>query len=115
MKMILEFNPAEALNAITSGALLELMEKAVSEESAVRNVVKKTKEAKEESETETKPTDNPKEPKISAVEIRSKFVALSKKGKKVELKDLLADLGVAKVSDIKPEQYEDAMSKLEAM
>lgn len=52
---------------------------------------------------------------ISEVEIRAKFVELSKKGKKKELKDLLTAMGVEKVSDLKPEQYQEAWAKLEAI
>lgn len=65
-------------------------------------------------DAEVAPTDS-EPPKISEVEIRSKFVALSKKGKKDELKALLTKMGVSKVSDLQPDQYQDAMSKLEAM
>ena len=69
---------------------------------------------------EPKTKDKPEDPKvegkeISEIEIRAKFVALSKKGKKAELKKLLTDLGVEKVSDLQPDQYEAAMKKLEAI
>lgn len=71
-------------------------------------------------EPKTKTKDKPEDPKvegkeISEVEIRAKFVALSKKGKKAELKKLLTDFGVEKVSDLQPDQYEAAMKKLEAI
>jgi len=52
---------------------------------------------------------------ISVEKLRAKFVELSKKGKKAELKKLLSELGVSKVSDIKPDQYQDVMAKLEAI
>ena len=75
-----------------------------------------------ESKTEPVPiaedqTENSKteEKEISEVEIRAKFVALSKKGKKAELKKLLTDFGVEKVSDLQPDQYQNAMAKLEAI
>lgn len=52
---------------------------------------------------------------ITEIDLRAKFVELSKKGKRSELKNLLSELGVSKVSDIKPEQYHEAWAKLEAI
>lgn len=114
MKLILEFNPTEAKNAITSGSLLNLLETAVNEETAVQKLGKK-EEPKPKTNPEPEPAEEAEETKITEVEIRAKFVALSKKGKKAELKKLLTDFGVEKVSDLQPDQYQEAMSKLEAM
>ena len=54
-------------------------------------------------------------PEITEVEIRAKFVNVSKKGKKTELKSLLTEMGVVKVSDLQPDQYQEAMAKLGAI
>ena len=68
-------------------------------------------------EKEAAKADTPKDdsPKVTEVDLRAKFVELSKKNKKSELKELLTSFGVEKVSDLKPAQFNDAWSKLEAM
>ena len=95
---------------------IELLALAISNQSKLLNSkhapILDTSE-KEETSAEDKTADAPKE--ISEVEIRAKFVELSKKGKRSELKNLLSELGVSKVSDIKPEQYHEAWEKLGAI
>jgi len=121
MKMIIELNATEAKNSVKSGALLTMLETLADfekeTEAPVRNFVNAVKKENTPVETvskdEVKTSDAPKE--ISEVEIRAKFVELSKKGKRSELKNLLSELGVSKVSDIKPEQYHEAWAKLEAI
>lgn len=71
-------------------------------------------EAATEVNTETK-AEVKQEVTINAEDIRKMFVTLSKKGKKAELKKILTGLGVDKVSDLKEEQFADAMAKLEAI
>jgi len=128
MKITIEMNLYELNRTITSGSLPALTQDLLALENETRSVpgeaakqnekvapvaVKTIKEAAETVET----TEDKKAPeiKISEVEIRARFVELSKKGKKTELKDLLTTLGVEKVSDLKPEQYADAWERLGAL
>lgn len=116
MKMIIELNAAEATNAISTGALLGMLTilaetEAETKKSAHDYVSKFKKDTQPKQEPEASAPDT----NISEVEIRAKFVALSKKGKKAELKELLTDFGVEKVSDLQPDQYQEAMTKLEAI
>lgn len=60
-------------------------------------------------------TESPVETSINEEDIRAKFLDLNKKGKKAELKDVLNALGVEKVSSLKPDQFKEAMTKLEAI
>ena len=94
---------------------MEVLALAISNQSKLLNP-KPAPESKPDhkpNEIEEKATDSKSEKKqISEVEIRAKFVALSKKGKKAELKKLLTDFGVEKVSDLQPDQYQKAMEKL---
>lgn len=121
MKMILELNATEAKNAVASGAILGLLETLADyekeTEAPVRELVQQFKqptlgEVLTQHQIEQMTSEDPE---ISEVEIRAKFVALSKKGKKAELKELLTDFGVEKVSDLQPDQYQEAMTKLEAI
>lgn len=126
MKMILELNATEAKNAVASGAILGLLETLADyekeTEAPVRELVQQFKqptlgEVLTQHQIEQMTSEDPEisEVEISEVEIRAKFVALSKKGKKAELKELLTDFGVEKVSDLQPDQYQEAMTKLEAI
>lgn len=89
--------------------------KQVTQEAPVAPVAEKVdKPVEAETKTISKSNESAA-PKVTEVELRAKFVELSKKGLKSELKDLLTELRVEKVSDLKPEQFDEAMAKLEAM
>lgn len=122
MKFTIEMNIYELSRSIKAGTLERLVNDIKEHETEVRSgktgipapdpqPVAKTP-APEATVVET-PEKNTSE--ITEVQIRAKFVELSRKGKKKELKALLSELGVEKVSDIKPEQYADAWARLEAL
>jgi len=128
MKITIEMNLYELNRTITSGSLPALTEDLLALENETRTVpgqatqtdkkvapvaVETVKEAAATVET----TEDKKAPEtnISEVEIRAKFVELSKKGKKAELKTLLTKMGVEKVSDLTTEQYNEAWKGLEAI
>jgi hypothetical protein len=114
-------NIHELSRSIQAGTLESLVKDAKQHEDESRKIEVKSDTNKNDekvSKTEQKePKSDEKEPKseITEVELRSKFVELSKKGKRDELKTLLSDMGVEKVSDLKPEQFGETMDKLEAM
>jgi hypothetical protein len=124
MKFTIEMNVYELNHSMATGTFQALCNDVQEAEGEARKAPKAAPETKTAAEPEQKkdtPADNkpdtPSEekPGISEEEIRAKFVDLSKKGKKKELKDLLTALGVEKVSDLKPEQYQEAWTKLEAI
>lgn len=121
MKVLIELGYLELKAAIESGTLIGLADTVEGAKAVNAEVAEQTKKG-----VKAKPNEDPEvapekdevtatEPTITEVDIRAKFVALSKKGKKAELKQLLTDFGVEKVSDLQPDQYQDAMEKLEAM
>lgn len=121
-KFTIEIQAPELANAIT--ALANAFGGQVVSTPVITQVVTEVKEVKESEEKQTKiveettKAEKPKkaeEVKIAETDVRAKFVELTKKGKKEELKSLLTEFEVAKVSDLKPEQYADVMAKLEAM
>ena len=123
MKFTIEMNVHELSRSIAAGTLESLVNDIKSHEDQVRSEkaaqTKPTPVAAPAPEApiavEPTPTPAPSEPEITEVKLRAKFVELNKKGKKKELKALLDKLGVAKVSDIQPEQYEEAWAGLEAL
>lgn len=54
-------------------------------------------------------------PTFTFDDIRTKFVALNKAGKKTELVEMLQAFGVSKVSDLEPAQFGEVMARLEGM
>lgn len=97
---------------------MEVLALAISNQSKLLStlMLNKASEPSSESKAEPKTAEKSEEASgITEVDIRAKFVELSKKGKRAELKNLLSELGVSKVSDIKPEQYHEAWAKLEAI
>jgi hypothetical protein len=120
MKIHIELNVYELNHSMSTGSFQALC---TDLQAADQEVKKAPKSTPPPPETEKKTSDNPTTPttgaeassEISEVEIRAKFVELNKKGKKNELKELLTYMGVEKVSDLKPEQYQEAMEKLEAI
>lgn len=76
---------------------------------------KETKEVKEEVKKESKQESEETTSKFTEEEVRAKFVATTKKGKKTEAKKILTDMGLKKISDLKPEHFDDVMAKLEAI
>lgn len=129
MKITIEMNLYELNRTITAGTLPALTMDLISLENETRSVpVEAAQQNKKvvstpaaetvkEAAAAVETTEGEKEPeiKISEVEIRAKFVELSKKGKKAELKTLLTKMGVEKVSDLTPEQYNEAWEGLEAI
>jgi hypothetical protein len=123
MKFTIEMNVHELSRSIAAGTLESLVNDIKSHEDQVRSEkAAQTKPAPVAAPApeapiavEPTPTPAPSEPEITEVKLRAKFVELNKKGKKKELKALLDKLGVAKVSDIQPEQYEEAWAGLEAL
>jgi len=127
MKFTIEMNIYELNRSIKSGTLEALVADVQAHEEETRKTPKVEKEVKApapdpEKKEEKKAPDTPTEeknedttPEITEVEVRAKFVELSKKGKKAELKTLLDEMGVSKVSELKPEQYAEAMKRLEAI
>lgn len=123
MKFTIEMNVHELSRSIAAGTLESLVNDIKSHEDQVRSEkAAQTKPAPvaapaPEAPIAVEPTPTPasSEPEITEVQLRAKFVELNKKGKKKELKALLETLGVAKVSDIQPDQYEDAWAGLEAL
>lgn len=134
MKFTIEMNIHELSRSIKAGTLETLVTDIMSHENQVRSeqtaavkdnsvptkavIDKPTPEATAKESTpapEPIPAPEEKKTEINEVQIRAKFVELSKKGKKKELKTLLGQLGVEKVSDIKPEQYQEAWAGLEAL
>ncbi len=130
MKFTIEMNIHELSRSIAAGTLEGLVNDIKDHEAEVR--AGKTIQPKIQPTTQPQPEpqesiesssevsnsasdSKEKESKITEVDIRAKFVELNKKGKKKELKALLDKLGVAKVSDIQPEQYEEAWAGLEAL
>lgn len=123
MKFTIEMSVHELSRSIAAGTLESLVNDIKSHEDQVRSEkAAQTKPAPVAAPApeapiavEPTPTPAPSEPEITEVQLRAKFVELNKKGKKKELKALLDKLGVAKVSDIQPEQYEEAWAGLEAL
>ena len=130
MKLIIEMNVHELSRAISTGTLAALVEDIKSHEDQVRNGAKPAPVAEPKpkpapvaepkpkpapKQKDTPPREDPAGGKITDTQIRTKFVELSRKGKKKELKALLDELGAAKVSDITPEQYELVWAVLEAI
>lgn len=133
MKFTIEMNIYELNRSIKSGTLEALVADVQAHEEETRRAPKAEKEVKApapdpEKKEEKKapdilqwlltPTEEKNEdttPEITEVEVRAKFVELSKKGKKAELKTLLDEMGVSKVSELKPEQYAETMKRLEAI
>lgn len=126
VKIKIELNQNEFALALENGALQALHEALRTENyetiqeqvQAAHQIPQVETASKDQTQNEDKPPweDEPKDEKqYTEVEIRAKFVELSKKGKKADLKNILSSLGVQKVSDIKPEQYQEAMAKLEAL
>lgn len=127
MKFTIEMNIYELNRSIKSGTLEALVADVQAHEEETRRAPKAEKEVKApapdpEKKEEKKAPDTPTEeknedttPEITEVEVRAKFVELSKKGKKAELKTLLDEMGVSKVSELKPEQYAEAMKRLEVI
>ncbi len=120
MKFIVEMNVHELSRSISTGTLAALVEDIKSHEDQVRNGAKPAPVAEPKpkpapKQKDTPPWEDPAGEKITDTQIRAKFVELSRKGKKKELKALLDKLGATKVSDITPEQYELAWAGLEAI
>lgn len=118
MKFIVEMNVHELSRSISTGTLAALVEDIKSHEDQVRNGAKPAQVAEPKpapKQKDTPPREDPAGEKITDTQIRAKFVELSRKGKKKELKALLDKLGATKVSDITPEQYELAWAGLEAI
>lgn len=118
MKFIVEMNVHELSRSISTGTLAALVEDIKSHEDQVRNGAKPAQVAEPKpapKQKDTPPWEDPTGEKITDTQIRAKFVELSRKGKKKELKALLDKLGATKVSDITPEQYELAWAGLEAI
>lgn len=120
MKFIIEMNVHELSRSISAGTLEALAEDIKSHEDQVRNGAKPAPVAEPKPKPAPKqkdapPGEDPAGGKITDTQIRTKFVELSRKGKKKELKALLDELGAAKVSDITPEQYELVWAVLEAI
>jgi len=125
MKFTIEMNVYELNRTIKSGTLGALVTDVQAFEDETRkapNVEKKVEAPAPDPEVEAEekapktPAEEKNEaytPEITEVEVRAKFMELSKKGKKAELKALLDEMGVTKVSELKPEQYAEAMKKLE--
>jgi len=66
------------------------------------------------------PVANPAEPEpevksYTVEEVRAALSALSKAGKKAEVKAILESVGVAKLSDVQPEDYAAVMQKAGAV
>lgn len=122
MKINIELNVYELNHSISTGSFQALCGDLQAADQEVKKTPKTNPATAASAETEKKTPAAPKEEpdekvtaEISEVEIRAKFVELSKKGKKTELKELLTAMGVEKVSDLKPDQYPEAMAKLEAI
>lgn len=129
MKFTIEMNVHELSRSIAAGTLESLVTDIKSHEDQVRNGKQLKSEPivtpastpapapqpAPETPVEEKPTPVEAAPEITEVQLRAKFVELNKKGKKAELKTLLDGLGVAKVSDLQPEQYQAAWDGLEAI
>lgn len=95
---------------------MEVLALAISNQSKLLSTLMLNKASASEPSLEPKTAEKSEEASgITEIDIRAKFVELSKKGKRSELKNLLSELGVSKVSDIKPEQYHEAWAKLEAI
>lgn len=63
----------------------------------------------EQSTAAEEPQDE--EPKYSLEQVRAKLAELQKAGKRAEVKALLNSFGVAKLSEVAPEQYGELMMK----
>jgi|GEM_PF-6468914 len=64
------------------------------------------------------PAANPAEPEVKSYtveEVRAALSALSKAGKKAEVKAILESVGVSKLSDVQPEDYAAVMQKAGAV
>lgn len=54
-------------------------------------------------------------PALTLEAVRAKLAALSQAGKQAQVKELIASMGAAKLTDIKAEQYADLMTKAGAL
>lgn len=54
-------------------------------------------------------------PALTLEAVRAKLAALSQAGKQAQVKELIASMGAAKLTDVKVEQYADLMAKAGAL
>lgn len=74
-------------------------------------------ETKSEPETETveEPTETQETPTITFEEVKSKLTSLAGAGKQAEVKELIAQFGVKKLTDIEPEKYSELLAAAEEL
>lgn len=102
-------------NVLYNNDLVEQIAKEVKNEfnAPVVDIEKKT-EFKEET-TEAKKNNKSETKVIKLEDVRSKLAALSKAGKKTEVKNLLNSFGVQKLTDIPADKYEELLEKAEEL
>lgn len=61
------------------------------------------------------PAASPSESKLTLEQVRAKLTAISQAGKAAEVKALLKEFGVAKLTDVPPEKFPEILSKAEAL
>ncbi len=75
--------------------------------------VKQVAEQESQTHSDVKPTPATKE--ITLEQVRAKLAALSQDGKQAEVKALITEFGVKKLSDVPAEKYSELLAKAEVL
>lgn len=103
-------------NVLYNSELIEQITKEVKNEVQAKplNFVAPVEE-KTNNQVETEASNKPETKVIKLEDVRSKLAALSKAGKKTEVKNLLNSFGVQKLTDVPSDKYEELLKKAEEL
>ena len=124
MKVNIQLDGFETLNAINSGTLAALTESCVSENRSRTITSETTINPPEESKSKPKqdkkkeiaeaPEDND-DSKLTLKEVQNRTAKVNKLGHMDEVKKILVARGAKKLSDLNPEDYEEFLNEVEAL
>lgn len=123
MEILIKLNYAELKTVVDNGLLIELCESISKKTETVEKVEKPIKHIVEGMEFKEENIETPwdipkkeeKKPAATEDQIRAKFVELNKSGKKAELKALLNEFGVVKVTELTADKFDEVYARLEAL
>lgn len=100
-------------NVLYNNDLVEQIAKEVKNEVSNNDVA--PVEETTNNQVETEAPNKPETKVIKLEDVRSKLAALSKAGKKTEVKNLLNSFGVQKLTDVPSDKYEELLEKAEEL
>ena len=100
-------------NVLYNNDLVEQIAKEVKNEVSNNDVA--PVEETTNNQVETEASNKPETKVIKLEDVRSKLAALSKAGKKTEVKNLLNSFGVQKLTDVPSDKYEELLEKAEEL